>query len=91
MSVDYRAVIIVGLPKDELGLEYNEIEDAGLEFVPRYYDAQDGIVGIVVCESGDYSYEEIAPDLTDAICQADKTFTDATGKDGKLYLSTQGY
>lgn len=88
MGVEYSAVIIVGLPKSELALDYDEID---LSFISQYYDGSEGIVGCVVSDSGCYSYEELGGNFVLDVVIAHQLFTEATGRVGKLYLSTRGY
>lgn len=91
--MQYSAVIVVGLPSDEVeqdGEGYYD-EDGHLELVPRYYDSSDGIVGIIVQGSGDFSYNELSDKLSEHIEAAKKKFFKGTGKQGQVFLSTRGY
>ena len=92
MGIDTQAVIVVGLPDDELNIERNdcgEYDDRGiLQMIPSYFDADEGIIGVEVKESPDYSYSEIDVELLlEDIRVAKSTFKTLTGKEGKVYLS----
>lgn len=70
MGIEYRAVIVVGLPHDKLMGQYSEEEreelsnriDCGdIDLFSPYFDAErdDCVVGFVVKQSDDYSYETV--------------------------------
>lgn len=92
MGITYSAAIVVGLPIDEM--EHGEggyWDDEGiLEHIPNYYDSQEGIVGVYVASSGDYSFREIDTDIDVALSNAKEEFKRITGKNGKAYITCRG-
>jgi hypothetical protein len=92
MGVDYQAVLVVGLDRDEFAEQDTEdLYDKGLSFYSTYYDGSYGIVGIPVAKSGVYDYREVEDDLTLKIIDAKNKFFEITKKYGKLYISTYGW
>ena len=99
MSIEYSAVLLVGLPTaeityptDEYGesiQDYDDIE--GLENFSCYYNSGDDICGFVIKQSPDYWFSEIDLEtLSDKIEKAKKDFFELTGQKGKLILTTYG-
>ena len=99
MSIEYSAVLLVGLPTaeityptDEYGesiQDYDDIE--GLENFSCYYHSGDDICGFVIKQSPDYWFSEIDLEtLSDKIEKAKKDFFELTGQKGKLILTTYG-
>jgi len=94
VSVSNQAVIVVGLPENEVLMDCNDYSDFGLEEVPYYYDCneRDRIVGIVVKSSGSSSWNEIdVRSLTNLVEDAILSFNEITGLDAKVYLSNCSY
>lgn len=100
MGIEYRAAIVVGLPKNEFGdftdtIDWQEdLDDIGLQHFPPYFDASltSGVIGVEVLHSPDYYAQEIDPgkfgvDLRDA----QHKFHAITGLAGKLYLTPVGW
>lgn len=76
---------------DELGWYGYVGQDGGLglEYASPYYDSdtQDRVWGVTVACTGDYQARRVPPGLKDALEAAEKKFREATGLEGKLYLS----
>jgi len=76
---------------DELGwYEYvGQDGGLGLEDASPYYDSdyQDRVWGVTVACTGGYQARRVPPGLKDALDAAEKKFREATGLEGKLYLS----
>lgn len=76
---------------DELGwYEYVGGDgELGLENASPYYDSdyQDRVWGVGVARTDDYQACRVPPGLKDALEAAEKKFREATGLEGKLYLS----
>lgn len=98
MGVEYRAAIVVGLPKEELEDLLDEYDDpsgdSGLEHFPPYYDADysEGVWGISVVETPDYTEREIdTGEFGVKLRAAQHKFHALTGKAGKLYVTPVGW
>jgi hypothetical protein len=92
MGIDTQAVIVVGLPDDELDIERNNwggYDDKDiLQMIPSYFDATEGIIGVEVLASPDYGYSVFDVELlVEHIRVAKATFKLLTGEEGKVYLS----
>ena len=100
MSCEYSAVLLVGLPCDEIYLdedseEYEDIADLletnNAQIFSCYYHSGNDVGGFVIKESPDYWFSEIELEtLSDKIEDAKKKFFDLTGQEGKLLLTTYG-
>lgn len=100
MSIEYSAVLLVGLPCDEIHLdedseEYEDIVDLletnNSQVFSCSYDSGNDVGGFVIKESPDYWFSEIELEtLSDKIEDAKKKFFDLTGQEGKLILTTYG-
>lgn len=90
MGIYYSAKIIIGLHRDELETTDDEIIE-NLDQCPPYYDGGDqAVIGVVVASSEDFSATEFEWDQA-KVDAAKIRFKDATGQDGKLYLSSCGW
>lgn len=88
MGIDYRAVVIVGLSVDELGLSKDEVHDLlseGLDYASPYYASppSEWALGYILTET--YSFSELK-------CQGDelklrKQFTERFGKEPRTWLA----
>lgn len=93
MSISYDAVIVVGLPFNEVCEDsdefYDKYEDK-LDRISPYFDASndDCLIGITYASSCDYQYKELASEFTMKANLA--LFKQITGKEGKVYLSVNG-
>lgn len=100
MSTNYSAVLLMGLPCDEIHLdedseEYEDIVDLletnNAQVFSCSYDSGNDVGGFVIKESPDYWFSEIELEtLSDKIEDAKKKFFDLTGQEGKLILTTYG-
>jgi len=95
MSVEYEAVVVLGLPYHELENPKKVVDlvyEDELSRVDPYYDAdaEDCVYGVILARSGDYSLEEL--DLREAqIARAHERFTDLTGQVGRVFISVNGH
>lgn len=93
MGVEYSAVIVYGLPRDEVRHVENRDGTYGseheLEFIPRGYDSSDGIVGVVLRTTDSYDYEPIGDIVVPDFIKTQ--FRDNTSLNGKLFLTVHGY
>jgi hypothetical protein len=91
MGMYYKAKLIVGLPKDEIESDDEDMVD-DLDRACGYYDCDEDsmIVGVEVESTGDFEAREISLDAA-KVDAAKAKFRDLTGQDGKLYLSPHGY
>ena len=94
MGVEYRAVVLVGVPwrdvpDDVLDRLYEDYDEFSV--ISPHYDADraDCLVGIVVCQTGDYDYAQADLDRL-KIAKAFKSVKEQLGVEGKLYLSPHG-
>lgn len=92
MGIDMNARIVVGLPKDDLDMDFDmesdEIDEL-LEIDFGFYGGSDHdrIVGIEVGDSGSYDYCELDMDiLQKRIKFAKEHFKDEFNKEPKVYL-----
>lgn len=96
MGVEYSARIIVGLPHEELEEFLEGVDDPydlGLYVCSPYYDAEyeECLFGVIVQRCEDFSYSRIdEKSWVEKVAEAHKKFTEKTGKEGTLYLSTYG-
>lgn len=79
MGVEYRAVIVVGVPYDDLSPHVEELDDlidnGDLGVYSPYYDADrdSSVVGFVACQSDDYGWETLTEkNIADGIAAARK-------------------
>lgn len=94
MSVEYSAVIIVGLPRRDLEShkDYEDFCNDGLRWASPYYDGfEDAIFGILVADSDLYAARELPAQMDGRIEKAKAEFKDRTGLDGKVFLSVNSY
>lgn len=95
MSVEYGAVIVLGLPYRELENPERVVDlvyEDELSRVDPYYDAdtEDCVYGVILAKSGDYSWKGL--DLREAqITRAHERFTDLTGQVGRVFISVNGH
>lgn len=93
MSIEYYAVIIVGLPRGDFkdGNKLGEWRDSDkIQCCAPYYDGDEhGIYGIEAYHTDCYSATELNYDPV-KIEQALLKFKDITGMDGKIWLSPKG-
>lgn len=97
MGIDSRAILIYGVPADEIEYDeeefdglYEYVEAKELDYSSPHYDAgiDNGIIGVALVYSDYYSASEVDHELLpDALEKAAKDFKERTGLDGKLYLS----
>ena len=105
MSTNYSAVLLIGLPCDEIYLEedseeydpdeYEDILDMletnDAQVFSCSYDSGADVGGFVIKKSPDYWFSEIDLEtLSDKIEKAKKDFFELTGQKGKLILTTYG-
>lgn len=96
MGIDYRASIMVGLPRKEITndeLIDELIEDEKLEVCASYFDGDsddDAICGFSYLESKRYVAVELKIDRNE-IEELKAKFWDLTGQDARVYLSPRGY
>lgn len=100
MGIEYSAVIIVGLRREDIENverlcdKYGEFI-GGLEDCSSYYDGggeDQNVIGFTVAQSPDYGNDEIHfEELAVAIQSAKELFKEATNQDAKIYLSTYGW
>lgn len=87
MSTSYSACLVVGIPYDELGYNYEEIDDNSLDT----FCSGDGtmLVGIGIFASPEYGYVDLPEKykLEETISVTFAKFLSLTGKIGKLYLT----
>lgn len=94
MGVSYCAVIVVGLPTEEVEFDQEAAEDMGLDTYSPYYDAgwEDCLVGIPVAETGEYSWKTVHPnDLRTDVEKAENKFKKATGLTARVFVTTYGW
>lgn len=90
MGMSYSAVLIVGLHRDDIETEDEEILES-LDSAPPYYDGgDDAILGVNVEKSGDYQAKEITLDQA-KVDAAKAKFRELTGQEGKLFLTPRGF
>lgn len=96
MGIEYKAAIIVGLPRHEFEDQdqLNEwIDNEEVEVCSPYYDGSDAdwaIAGFFVATSELYSPSLFSWDA-ERVGELAAQFKDLTGKDGKVWLSPYGY
>jgi hypothetical protein len=101
MGIDYRAAVVVGLPREQVESngkfddERDDFQDwaeeHGMEFVAPYYDGyDDALVGYVYRISPDYG-RSIVRWAPDEVEELKATFREVVGKDAEVYLSVLGY
>jgi hypothetical protein len=93
MSIEYRAVVVVGLTFEEVDFDLEIAEDKGLELFSLYYDApiEDCLVGIPVVQTSSYNYKSFDPsDLQTNIEAAKVEFNKLTGLNARVFLTTYG-
>lgn len=106
MGIDYRAVIILGYPyedvKDKIesimeetefdGDVYEWIEENDMEYVGPYYDCplEESLIGIIVKSTFSYQWKEFNYDITNYPKQTEP-LVKLFGIMPKLYLTPQGY
>lgn len=95
MSVEYGAVIVLGLPYHELENPKKVVDlvyEDELSRVGPYYDAdaEDCVYGVILAESDDYSWKELELGAVE-IAKAHERFTDLTGQVGRVFISVNGH
>ncbi len=101
MSVDHRAVIVVGLRREDIeNFDALVDEDRGLlegllREYPTYYDGggeDHNVIGIVVAKTPNYNNTELhLATLASDIEKALISFKELTDQDGEVYLSVHGH
>lgn len=97
MSINYRAAIVVGLPKEDMPHVFEGLldpYDSGLGHFSPYFDApyHYGVFGIAVIETDDHCEEEIdTGNFGVKLRDAQHKFHAITGLAGKLYLTPVGW
>lgn len=90
MGIEYKAAIMVGLPREAF-MDLDQLEEwldnEDLEVCAPYYDA---IVGLHYRTSADYAAIELVWDQG-LIDRKLAEFKELTGMDGKVWLSPLGY
>lgn len=96
MGVDYKAAVIVGLPRREFE-DYDQLQEwlnnEDLECCPPYYDgcgAASTIIGKFMQLSGDYKPAEFNYSV-DEVESMKNEFKLLTGKEAKIWISPYGY
>ena len=95
MSVDYNAAIVVGAAWEDINEDAIDnidelVESGDLHDFPPFYDGyREGLFGLYIVNSPDYSYCEMEYTEND-IAKAKEDFKSLTGIDGKVYLTTIG-
>ncbi len=95
MGVDYNAAIVVGADWrdiDEQDVDNIDelVENGDLHDFPPYYDGyQEGLFGLYIVNSPDYSYCEVEFTAQD-VEGAKQKFKELTGMEGKVYLTVIG-
>lgn len=96
MSIDYQAMVIVGLPRKELSdcdSLSDWIDEEELTVCSPYYDggdSQDAIIGIEVQTSGTYKPSILEWDQ-EKIDKLKEEFKTLTGLDAKVWISPYGW
>lgn len=95
MSVEYDAVIVLGLPYHELENPRKVVDlvyKDELSRVGPYFDAdtEDCTYGVILAWSGDYSWKELELSAVE-IAKAHERFTDLTGQVGRVFISVNGH
>lgn len=95
MGVDYNAAIVVGAAWEDVDGNSQEdiqelVENGDLHDFPPYYDGyREGLFGLYIVNSPDYSYCEMEYTAED-VEVAKQKFKELTGVDGKVYLTVIG-
>lgn len=95
MSVEYNAAIVVGaaweyINEDAVDNIDELVENGDLHDFPPFYDGyQEGLFGLYIVNSPDYSYCEVEYAAQD-IDAAKQKFKELTGMEGKVYLTVIG-
>lgn len=95
MGVNYQAVIMVGLPRKDIGLEELDdlIDEDLLECCAPYYDGGDesyAIVGFCYKKSGSYYPSELDWDQEN-LDKLKADFKKVTGQEAKVFISPRGW
>lgn len=91
MSIEFSAVIVVGLPFSEIGLSVEECEYNDLHFVSGFADAtyEESIVGLIAQNSGEFDFSYVDQTLLEEqIENCKENFKEITGVEPNVYLST---
>lgn len=94
MSVSYQAMIVVGLPTEEVKIDQEESEDHGLGVISPYYDAgwENSLVGIPINLTSDYSWKELKVlEMPGDIEKAKAKFKQAVGLEPRVFLTPYGW
>lgn len=99
MSIQYKAVILIGLPFKKVfnsveeyeNLDYGIYASSELKVILPFYDAglEDSLVGIPLVESRSFNYKNIATSMDTQ--KSRELFKLITGKEAKVYLTTSWY
>ena len=95
MGVSYNAAIVVGAAWEDVDGNSQEdiqelVESGDLHDFPPFYDGyREGLFGLYIVNSPDYSYCEVEYAAQD-IEAAKQKFKELTGMEGKVYLTTIG-
>lgn len=96
MGMEYSARLLVGLSVEDFPDDFftddvgGDCDEKGLIYASPYYDApvRHWVVGYKVAKSDDYGWNYVDIDQHNI---AHVKFTEITGLNGKLILSTHGY
>ena len=88
MSISSKAVLMVGLPREDFESE-DYIDNEYLTFCPPSYDSADGIVGIIVESANEDDFKEVLSiaDLDKKLKKEALKFKNLTGLDAKIYIT----
>ena len=95
MSVGYNAAIVVGAAWEDVDGNSQEdiqelVESGDLHDFPPFYDGyREGLFGLYIVNSPDYSYCEMEYTEND-VAKAKEEFESLTGMEGKIYLTLIG-
>lgn len=95
MSVEYNAAIVVGAAWEDINEDAIDnidelVENGDLhDFPPFYGGYREGLFGLYIVNSPDYSYCEMEYTAED-VEVAKQKFKELTGIDAKIYLTTIG-
>lgn len=97
MGIEFQSVVAVGLPVKEIttldGDWGDYCDDLGLYIISPYFDApgEDCYAGIVLYKSAFGPVEVNLMSTQEKVHQIMQQFFEATGKQGKIFLSTHSF
>ena len=95
MGIEYNAAIVVGAAWEDVDGNSQEdiqelVESGDLHDFPPFFDGyREGLFGLYIVNSPDYSYCEMEHTAED-VEVAKQKFKELTGIDGKIYLTVIG-